>query len=103
MPLDEQEVSNQDLEDLGLVLLDCMEEQTQKHSRTASEVREQRATNKVFGLSDPERWSGCKKLVDFLDDLFTFRRRPTTKLEKVVSLHILSFQSSCSRYCSMVT
>ncbi len=77
------ERNNLDLEALGLTLLVCMEPQ-ERTARTAEVVREKRATNKVFGLKDPERWSGSKQLVDFVDDLFSLRRRPTMKLEHPV-------------------
>jgi len=56
-----------------------------RRTRTADLIREERATNKVFGLNDPERWSGCKQLIDFVDDLFSLRRRPAVKLERPVS------------------
>lgn len=77
-----------DLEDLGLLLLDCMEVAGKRRARTAVDVQKERATNKVFGLSEPERWSGSKKLVDFLDDLFGSSRRPVDKLRKQVSVRL---------------
>ena len=78
---------NQDLEDLGLVLLSCMDGGLPR-ILTAEHVREERATNKVFGLTDAERWSGAKQLIDFLDDLFLFRRRPAAKFERPVCCYL---------------
>ncbi|WPH01225.1 Hypothetical protein R9X50_00406100 [Acrodontium crateriforme] len=72
---------NIDLDQLGLSILKCMEAQPQS-SRTADEVRSERATNKVFGLSDAERWSDAKQLIDFLEDLFSLQRSRTLKLER---------------------
>ena len=72
-----------DLEGLGLVLLNCMEE-GDRRVRTAQQVRDERATNKVFGLANAEQWSGYKQLVDFLDDIFTGSRMPQVKLERPV-------------------
>jgi hypothetical protein len=74
--------TNTDLEDLGIVLLNCMDPLSTE--LTATRVRECRASNKVFGLKDPERWSEHKKLVDFIDDLFSTQRRPVVKFEKAV-------------------
>lgn len=86
-------LTNKDLEDLGLLLLDCMEVTGKRRARTAIDVQRERATNKVFGLSDPERWSSSKKLIDFLDDLFGACRRPEDKLDKPVST---AYCSRCS-------
>lgn len=83
---------NVDLEALGLTLLTCMEPQLRR-SRTANSVREERATNRVFGLDDPERWSGCKQLVDFVDDLFSLRRRPAAKLERPVGHRAAAYKN----------
>ncbi|KAF2194731.1 hypothetical protein K469DRAFT_706215 [Zopfia rhizophila CBS 207.26] len=75
--------SNADLIDLGFVVLDCMEGRSQPDSnRNIQFIKNQRAANKVFGLSKPERWSGCKQLVDFLDDLFNDKRSAPSKLSK---------------------
>jgi hypothetical protein len=75
--------TNEDLEGLGLVLLNCMEE-GDRRVRTAQQVRDERATNKVFGLANAERWSGCKRLIDFLDDLFSGSRKPEAKFGRPV-------------------
>jgi len=48
------------------------------------DVKAQRALNKVFGLSKPKRWSGCKQLIDFLDNLFSEDRAATKKIAKKV-------------------
>ncbi|KAK3066282.1 stress-activated protein kinase signaling cascade [Teratosphaeriaceae sp. CCFEE 6253] len=77
-----------DLDDLGLVLLQCMEGAAQQSERTAEVVRANRATNKVFGLADPEKWSGSKQLIDCLDDLFSKQRKVQDKLLKPVN-HML--------------
>lgn len=61
------------------------------------EVRQQRATNKVFGLTDCERWSGHKQLVDFVDDLFSTRRKWQAKYERPVSHHCKPGQSILSQ------
>jgi hypothetical protein len=74
--------TNTDLEDLGIALLNCMDPSST--DLTATRVRECRASNKVFGLKDPERWSEHKRLVDFIDDLFSIQRRPAAKFEKAV-------------------
>lgn len=70
-----------DLEGLGMTLLDCMEP-VPRQTRTVEQIRQQRATNKVFGLRNAERWSGCKSLMDFLDDLFSLQRRPAAKFDR---------------------
>lgn len=67
-----------------------MEPQT-RPARTAESVRVERATNRVFGLKDPERWSGSKQLVDFVDDLFSLQRPPALKLENPVSSEYPTF------------
>lgn len=67
-----------------MVLLACMEGTSR--SFDAREVREQRAINKVFGLRDPEKWSGQKQLVDFVDDLFSRQRRASLKFTRPVSV-----------------
>lgn len=79
--------SNTDFIDLGLVLLECME--GHPHSidkRQLAFVKAQRALNRVFGLTQPERWSGCKQLIDFLDELFNEKRSALAKISKPVGL-----------------
>jgi len=76
---------NSDLEDLGLVVLECMDGKPREAGRDAAYVREQRASNRVFGLRDAERWSGHKQLVDFLDELFNAEKPASAKLERPVS------------------
>ncbi|KAK6401624.1 Lysine Methyltransferase 2D, partial [Oleoguttula sp. CCFEE 5521] len=68
------------LEGLGLTLLDCME--GQERGKTAAEVRAYREANKVFGLTQPERWSGNKQLVDFLGELFGESRSSQQQLDR---------------------
>ncbi len=80
--------------DLGLVLLDCMEDDvTVIKERTIESVRQQRKDNKVFGLSNPEQWSGCKQLVDFLDDLFNEDRTAAVKFSRPVCSSVTAFSS----------
>lgn len=82
-----ENLPNTDLEDLGLVLLGCMDGRLRSETTTAEQVRKQRDQNKVYGLKTAERWSGCKQLVDLLDDLFNIdntKRSPRLKLEKPV-------------------
>lgn len=64
-------------------MLNCMEGRLT--DLTVTRVRESRASNKVFGLSDPERWSEHKQLVDFVDDIFSSQRRHVVKFMKPVS------------------
>ena len=85
------DVSNQvDLDALASVLIMCMDK---RPPQTALEVaphvqfiREQRANSQVFGVEAPERWSGPKQLVDFLDDLLNAGKTPQAKLERAVSM-----------------
>ena len=61
------------------------------HAQTAEKrsyeyIQGQRSLNKVFGLTKPERWSGCKQLIDFLGDLFNNERSASTKIAKPVRL-----------------
>ncbi|KAF2257506.1 hypothetical protein CC78DRAFT_588461 [Lojkania enalia] len=75
--------SNTDIVDLGFVLLDCMEGHPQSaEKKRVRYIEEQRAMNKVFGLSLPERWSGCKQLIDCLDDIFSENRPIDVKMLK---------------------
>lgn len=48
------------------------------------QVRRQRATNRVFGLTDSEQWSGHKQLIDFVDDLFSIQRKWQAKYDRPV-------------------
>lgn len=83
--------TNVDLEGLGLVLLNCMET-GKKTVRTVREVREARSTNKVFGLANAEKWSACKMLVDFLDDIFDVSRMPDLKFNRPVCINSLNVE-----------
>lgn len=71
-----------DLEGLGIAILNCMEGTLS--DLTATRVKECRASNKVFGLSSPEKWSEHKQLVDFVDDIFSAQRKPVVKFMKPV-------------------
>ncbi|KAM0714190.1 hypothetical protein Q7P37_009237 [Cladosporium fusiforme] len=81
--------TNTDLEGLGIALLHCMEGSISDLNPTR--VKECRASNKVFGLTDPERWSEHKQLVDFIDDIFSAQRRPAAKY---ASQHIYIVQGN---------
>jgi hypothetical protein len=63
-----------------------MEDRDDRKRRTAADVRDLRATNKVFGLSNAERWSGCQQLIDFIDDLFSAERSAMVKIKKPVRI-----------------
>jgi hypothetical protein len=39
--------------------------------------------NKVFGLTKPERWNGCKQLMDFSGELFGEERSAAAKMSKI--------------------
>ncbi|KAF2197900.1 hypothetical protein GQ43DRAFT_443825 [Delitschia confertaspora ATCC 74209] len=96
---------NSDLTDLGFVLLECMEGRRQVNfERDINFIKEQRAMNKVFGLSEPERWSGCKQLIDFLDDLFNDTRLALTKIAKPHRFVCANVDGECMRgYVELVS
>lgn len=72
---------------LGFVLFDCMEGRPlPAERRTFERVKEQRRANRVFGLTNAERWSGSKQLIDFLDEVFDEERPVKSKFERPVSL-----------------
>jgi hypothetical protein len=48
-------------------------------------VKDQRRANKVFGLTNAEKWSGSKQLMDFLDDIFIEERPIHLKFHRPVS------------------
>lgn len=76
-----------------------MDGQVDRVKRDVEFVREQRALNKVFGLKDPEPWSGAKQLVDFLDELFNYKKSIDAKIEKPVrSLSSLNRFVSADRF-----
>lgn len=81
-----------DLEDLGLILLDYMEMKSRRSRMEPHKIRAFREQNQVFGLSNAEKWSGNKQLVDFIDDLFNINtsRKPQVKLLKRVGQPIIS-------------
>ena len=67
-------------------MLECMDGEPRGDGRDAAYVREQRASNQVFGLREAERWSGHKQLIDFLDELFNAEKAASTKLRRPVSV-----------------
>lgn len=76
---------NADLEQLGVAVLECMNGLPNENLRSLSVIREQRESNKMFGLGRGEEWSGYKLLVDFLDNMFNKAIPALAKLEKPVS------------------
>ncbi|KAF1971153.1 hypothetical protein BU23DRAFT_194983 [Bimuria novae-zelandiae CBS 107.79] len=99
-------LDNSDLKDLGFVLLECMEGHalpTERHNMEF--IVDQRAVNKVFGLTNAEQWSGCKDMVDFLDELFNEKKTALAKYSKphtFVSSNIQDYE--CMRpYVELVT
>ncbi|GME34766.1 hypothetical protein GQ43DRAFT_443825 [Neofusicoccum parvum] len=87
----EDAMPNSDLEQLGLLILQCMDGRNAGNHADVGRVRQHRALNKVFGLTEPERWSGAKQLMDFLDDLFNREKCAETKITKPVSPSGASF------------
>ncbi|EUC27542.1 hypothetical protein COCCADRAFT_111405 [Bipolaris zeicola 26-R-13] len=73
---------NADLEQLGITILECMNGLPNENLRDLSMIRQKRDTNKMFGLSKGEQWSGYKLLVDFLDSMFNEEVPALAKLEK---------------------
>jgi hypothetical protein len=73
-----------DLHALGLLILRCMEQPSKRKVHTVAEVQEFMKQKKLFGLSNSERWSGCKQLVDFIEDLFSDVRPAPVKVQKPV-------------------
>ncbi|CAI6338159.1 unnamed protein product [Periconia digitata] len=72
-----------DLFDLGIVLLECMDGRLHPvEKRTIEFIRDQRSRNQVFSLQNPEKWSGCKILIDFLDDIFGLERSCISKTSR---------------------
>ncbi|KAH8728500.1 hypothetical protein GQ44DRAFT_48578 [Phaeosphaeriaceae sp. PMI808] len=72
-----------DLRNLGFVLFDRMEGFVlSDEKRNCELVKAQRKANKVFGLTSAERWSGCKQLMDFSDDVFSEERSLRSKFTR---------------------
>ena len=65
-------------------MLECMNGRPWKDLREVDFIRQQRAKNRVFGLEDPDRWSGYKDLIDFLEELFNTEKPAIMKLDKPV-------------------
>lgn len=83
---------NTDLEDLALVILECMDGQESRPSRTAEAMRMLRSASKDFDLLDIRKWESCKDLLDFLDDLLLNRRQLICKLQE----EVCHFKKHCS-------
>lgn len=66
------------------MLLHCMDGKAWSPKNTVARVREQRAVNKVYGLTSAAKWSGYKKLIDLLDDLLGHDRMPVNKVNRRV-------------------
>lgn len=75
---------NKDFEQLGLVLIECMDGKLRSQDNTVAGAKRLRAANKVYGLNTAEKWSGCKQLIDLLDDMFSTERTPLAKMNKRV-------------------
>lgn len=78
--------ANIDLQSLGCVLLECMDGRPNKELRTLSYVLEQRKTRKMFGLTNGDKWSEFKLLIDFLEELFNSDKPSIQKFDRPVSL-----------------
>ncbi|KAF9733725.1 hypothetical protein PMIN06_011965 [Paraphaeosphaeria minitans] len=79
----ETHLDNTDLRALGFVLLECMEGHALPIERHSMDfIVDQRAGNRVFGLTNAEQWSGCKDMVDFLDELFNDKKIASAKYAK---------------------
>ena len=52
--------------------------------RSPAQIRRKRESNKMFGLSNGESWSGHKLLVDFLENMFNDSTPSIIKLENPV-------------------
>ncbi|KAF1363096.1 hypothetical protein EJ07DRAFT_163018 [Lizonia empirigonia] len=74
--------SNIDLASLGSCVLECMNGKPSEDLRNPAQIRRKRESNKMFGLSNGESWSGHKLLVDFLETLFNDSAPSIIKLEK---------------------
>ncbi|KAK7178713.1 hypothetical protein PSPO01_15242 [Paraphaeosphaeria sporulosa] len=77
-----ERTANIDLQQLGLTIVECMEGTASQRLRNIEYIRMQRKANRMFGLENGERWSGCKLLVDFLDDLFNEEKQAVAKFER---------------------
>ena len=89
-PRQHNDTTSVDLDDLGLLLLECMEGTAMSSARSAADVRKQRGTNKLFGLPNACQWSSETDLIDFIDDLFCESRSPATKVSHPVRLEFWS-------------
>ena len=76
--------TNHDLEHLSIVVLECMKGAPNADLRDIADVRLKRRSNKLFGIDQGEKWSGCKLLIDFLDQLFNEDVPTAAKLNKQV-------------------
>ncbi|KAF3032317.1 hypothetical protein E8E12_001441 [Didymella heteroderae] len=74
--------SNIDFAGLGSCILECMNGKPSEDLRDPAQIRRKRESNKMFGLSNGESWSGYKLLVDFLETLFNNSTPSIVKLEK---------------------
>jgi hypothetical protein len=81
-----ERTSNADLENLGGVVLECMNGCPSEALRNPVEVRRLRESNKIFGLENGEKWSDQKLMVDFLDNLFDMSVSAVAKLDRPVSV-----------------
>ena len=76
---------NRDLGCLALAIIQCMNGEPKEELQNIDKVRRLRESNKTFGLSNGERWSGYKLLIDFLDNMLDINIPATVKLGKPVN------------------
>jgi len=49
------------------------------YHHTLDHILEERRSNRVFRVVKPEKWSGHKQLIDYLDDLYNTEKSAETK------------------------
>jgi hypothetical protein len=62
-----------------------MNGQPNKQLRDPTFIKEQRKSNKIFGLERGEQWSGFQLLVDFVEELFNEDKPAISKFDRPVS------------------
>ena len=77
-------MSNLDLKQLGHIVLKYMNGWLWKDLCKVDFIKQQRAKNRVFGLEQPDKWSGDKVLINFLKELFNTKKPAIVKLDKLV-------------------
>jgi hypothetical protein len=77
-------ILNLDLKQLGYIVLEYINGRPWKDFYKVDFIRQQRAKNRVFSLKNPDKWSGYKDLIDFLEELFNTKKLVIIKLDKLV-------------------